>query len=333
MKHFILNYGFASFLRRSLLLALSYSCTSGCAMFDTDVPSLLKKDPEFVAPSQMIPLWSDTVLHTTGQPGMRGCGGRVMFYTPDSKEGVRVEGSVTVYAWNDSAPTKERKPDRKYVFKTEDLQKHYSKSKVGHSYSFWLPWDEAGGDRCELTIVARFVGSTGADIITPASKVILPGRIPMPVAEQDIGPSSEDRRKQRREIRQVAWEESGNRGAQRISSMKTSEIQLTPGFVERNQQATAVPSSLTADDLFGDSPISSMPESELATEPAPETSDGTSLRDVRAKESADEAESSEPPSGRRSVRLLQSRYRAQRERLARRVVGAQATERSPEELP
>ncbi len=308
--------------------------TSGCAMFDTDIPSLMKDKPEYVTPTQMIPIWTDTVLHSAGKPAMRGCGGRFMFYTPDSKEGVQVDGVLTVYVWNDSAPTKERKPDRKYVFKAEDLQSHYSMSKVGHSYSFWLPWDEVGSNRTELTVVARFVGRNGGDVITPASKVILPGRIPMPVAQTKTDSANPEEGRRTSGIQQVSWDHDEQHPGQRTSTLKTSEIQLTPGFVERNQQSAALPGAFSASDLFGDSRAA-----ETRTTDGGSHSDA--VRETNDGEAEDKQSTAEPkeigfnaaPTIRRSGHSLQSRYQAQRERLARRADVALGTQPIPEDEP
>ena len=56
-------------------------------------------------------------------------------------------GTLVVYAFDETnRDANNARPDRKYVFTPEQLPLHYSKSKVGHSYSVWLPWDEVGGD-------------------------------------------------------------------------------------------------------------------------------------------------------------------------------------------
>jgi len=306
--------------------------TSGCAMFEADIPSLMKEKPEYVTPTQMIPIWTDTVLHSAGKPAMRGCGGRFMFYTPDSKEGVRVDGVLTVYVWNDSAPTKERKPDRKYVFKAEDLQSHYSMSKVGHSYSFWLPWDEVGGNRTELTVVARFVGRNGADVITPPSKVILPGRIPMPVAKTDPESDKPNEGRETSGIQQASWNRGELHPTQQTSTLRTSEIQLTPGFVERNQQSTALPDAISARDLFSDSPT-------VETRTSDPASHSNSSHETNDHEAAGKRPPAEPkeigfnaaPTIRRSGHSLRSRYRAQRERLTRRADAALGTQPIPQD--
>jgi len=316
----------------------------GCSLFDSGIAPMFNKEPEFLSPQQLIPLWSDTVLHSAGNRGVRGCGGRFMFYTPDSKEAVRVDGTLTVYVWNDSAPSKDRKPDRKYVFRAEDLQGHYSKSKVGHSYSFWLPWDEAGGDRAELTVVARFVGKGGADILTPASKVILPGRIPMPVAdnqdsEEDSNPADEG-------IQTVAWSQPDVPQQQPPpkSAMRTSEIPLTAGFVDRNQRLPEG-TVLTAKDLFTNPPASSTPVDELNEVSSPPQLNTVIAAELPNSTSSETASDRVPPLASihaasasttipeeqepAAARFLRLRYQAQRERLAQRAAAAQNFGPSP----
>ncbi len=47
----------------------------------------------------MTDMWSFTVLQQPGQPGVRGYGGRLMFYDADDKP-MKVDGTLTVYAFD-----------------------------------------------------------------------------------------------------------------------------------------------------------------------------------------------------------------------------------------
>ena len=82
-----------------------------------------------------------------------------------------------VYAFDetDRDPSNNR-PDRKYVFTPQQLPAHYSKSKIGHSYSVWLPWDEVGGPQKELTLIIRFQPKEGTVAISDPCRQLLPGR-------------------------------------------------------------------------------------------------------------------------------------------------------------
>lgn len=163
------------------LLILACVCSAvcslpGCALTNSaTMARLLNREPEFQTPRQMVPVWSDTVLHQSGEPATRGVGGRIMFYGVDKHKAVRPQGTLVVYAWDDSQGMQERSPDRKFVFPTEDLPRHYSQSRLGHSYSFWLPWDAAGGQLTHLTLITRFISTDGAELTSAPAHVVLPG--------------------------------------------------------------------------------------------------------------------------------------------------------------
>jgi len=54
-----------------------------------------------------------------------------------------------------------------------------SKSELGSSYSFWLPWDEVGGPRTEVSLICRFEPKGGAVVSSEQAKQSLPGREPV----------------------------------------------------------------------------------------------------------------------------------------------------------
>ncbi len=108
---------------------------------------------------------------------MRGFGGRLLFYSGDKPEPIKVDGTLTVYVFDETnRDPNNAKPDRKYVFTKEQLSSHYSKSKLGHSYSVWLPWDETGGPQKEISLIARFTPEKGGVVVGEQNKQILPGK-------------------------------------------------------------------------------------------------------------------------------------------------------------
>jgi hypothetical protein len=139
------------------------------------------------SPTQVAAMWTDTVMYQPNQAPMRGFGGRLMFYEKDKKDPIKVEGSLTVYAFDENTgETNKVRPDRKYVFTKEELATHYSKSKIGHSYSVWLPWDVAGGQQKEISLIVRFKPEKGSVVISDQSKHLLPGETPVKgLAKQD----------------------------------------------------------------------------------------------------------------------------------------------------
>lgn len=130
-------------------------------------------------PVRMVGTWSDTVLTQAGQKPQRGFGGRIMFYEKDEKEPILVDGQLVVYAFDESGrdPT-DNKPTRRYVFPAEQMSLHMSKSELGASYSFWLPWDEAGGPKADISLICRFEPKGGAVVTSEQTRHRLPGSMP-----------------------------------------------------------------------------------------------------------------------------------------------------------
>jgi hypothetical protein len=163
---------------RILLAAVAALVVAGCAEFDMkkNIPWGAGVDGELKPPMKVAAIWTDTVLNVANQPSKRGFGGRLMFYTAEGGKPVKVKGTLHVYAFDETnRDTEKVKPDRKYVFTTEQFDKHYSKSALGHSYSVWIPWDEAGGPRREISLLVRFVPENGPAVIGEASRQLLPG--------------------------------------------------------------------------------------------------------------------------------------------------------------
>ena len=150
-----------------------------------------KKEDKPGKPDKIVAVWSDTVLTQTGRPALRGFGGRLMFYEGKNEEPVKVEGNLVVYAFDETdRDANNARPDRKYAFTPEQLPGHYSKSKVGHSYSVWLPWDEVGGVQKEITLIVRFQPKEGPAAISDPCRELLPGRIEPARAKTPAAPVS-----------------------------------------------------------------------------------------------------------------------------------------------
>lgn len=132
--------------------------------------------PETKIPLKMVVTWKDAVRYNPNDPPTRGFGARIHFYD-ESNQPIRVKGSLTVYGYDDgrSLSFDAERPDRKFVFDADKLEGHYSLSKVGHSYSFWIPWDRAGGAQKAVTLAPFFRTETGQVIMCEQSKQILPG--------------------------------------------------------------------------------------------------------------------------------------------------------------
>jgi len=149
---------------------------SKLAMPKVAMPWSDDEQPRVVAPDRVAGTWSEAVLHQDGK-GTRGFGGRLYFYDRSSSEPVRVEGQLVVYAFvEDERNETDHKPTKRYVFPPEQFAKHESSSEIGVSYSVWLPWDAAGGEQTEVSLIARFEPSQGGGlVVSDQTRHRLPG--------------------------------------------------------------------------------------------------------------------------------------------------------------
>lgn len=168
-----------SICRNRLLVALSFVCLlPGCGSLKLATPRLSFDDAPAEPPAKLIPVWSDTVMSRPGQRGVRGLGGRIVFYGRETDEPVQVNGSLLVYGWDDTQGNLNQTPDRKYVVTPDELAGHLSQSTIGDSYSIWIPWDHAGSEHKRVTIVAKYVGQDGVELASTPQRVVLPGPVP-----------------------------------------------------------------------------------------------------------------------------------------------------------
>ena len=146
---------------------------------DNTWPFRDKDKPQEGIPIRMVGTWTDTVLSQAGQKSQRGFGGRILFYEKEGKKPILVDGQLVVYAFDETGrDATDNKPTRRYVFPADQMPLHMSKSELGASYSFWLPWDEAGGVRTEVSLICRFEPKGGAVVTSEQTKHLLPGAAP-----------------------------------------------------------------------------------------------------------------------------------------------------------
>ena len=175
------TYSATRLVHSCCLIAAALSCFAGCAQLNVkdsfSIPFWPDDGDKPHVPAKIVTVWVDTVRFTQGAAPARGFGGRLVFYDNKHKDPVKVDGDLVIYAFdeNNRQPGDPR-PDRKYVFTAEQMPIHYSQSKVGHSYSFFLPWDEPGGPRREISLIARFQPKSGPVVISEQTKQILPGQ-------------------------------------------------------------------------------------------------------------------------------------------------------------
>jgi hypothetical protein len=112
-----------------------------------------------------------------------------MFYDKHEEKPILVEGQLVVYAFDETnRSVTDNKPTRRYVFPPDQVALRLSKSELGASYSFWLPWDEAGGPQTEVSLICRFEPKGGAVVASEQTRHRLPGTITAPAVAADGRP-------------------------------------------------------------------------------------------------------------------------------------------------
>lgn len=137
-----------------------------------------KDEPVEGTPTRLTATWADTVMTQPGKKPIRGFGGRLSFHEKDDKKPILVDGQLVVYAFDETGrEVTDNKPTRRYVFPPDQIPLHMSNNEAGPSYSFFLPWDEAGGPRTEVSLICRFEPVDGPVVTGEQMKQLLPGTI------------------------------------------------------------------------------------------------------------------------------------------------------------
>ncbi len=161
---------------------------SGCAVWDKGASSKPEKSgwsiskmwkQEYQVPHSMAVIWSPDILTLPGKPPTRGFGGRVYLYNERS-QAIPVDGELIVHGYT-KPPRRHQEQvaaDKTFGFTAEQLTSHFSPSELGASYSIWIPWDAADGQRQEITLIPTFKGTEGEVVQGAAAKLFLPGAVP-----------------------------------------------------------------------------------------------------------------------------------------------------------
>jgi len=163
-----------------LLLALALLSTFGCATSEWSkqmqyIPWTPNSPIPPQVPDRMVAIWTETTLNSAGKTSTRGFGGRVYFYNAKD-EPILVDGQLVVYAYNDTSGPDQQSAERKFIFPRDKLATHASPSMLGHSYSFWLPWDAVGGDSRQISLLPVFLPHGGTVVMGEQSRMNLPGK-------------------------------------------------------------------------------------------------------------------------------------------------------------
>ena len=130
-------------------------------------------------PVRIAAVWTHDIVNVPGSRPVQGFGGRIYFYNHEQKA-IKVDGELVVYTFDDTDASQQgvanRNPDRKFVFRADHLQTHLSDSELGPSYSFWIPWQEFGGEQRLISLVPVLMPSEGRNVTGHFSKTSLPGK-------------------------------------------------------------------------------------------------------------------------------------------------------------
>ncbi|MFM9115396.1 MAG: hypothetical protein ACKOU6_04450, partial [Planctomycetota bacterium] len=162
-------------------------CLTGCKTWTLSNPSNWLKgsivESKFESPDRMVVIWAEDVVAVPGREPTRGFGGRISFYNAADKT-IPVEGQLVVYGYDDSVKqtSAQRTPDRKFAFTADEFKKHFGDSQLGPSYSIWVPWDAAGGEQREVSLVPVFTSSQGKMVMGALTTNVLKGKSKDPKA-------------------------------------------------------------------------------------------------------------------------------------------------------
>ncbi len=175
MKHLFISFSVLALLFTGCAGTQSPWKAGGLADFSTMTTALKPAGP----PATAVAVWEPAVRHADAAPTQRGFGGRVYFYDQEQKKTVKIDGSVVVYAFDEGVQKpSDVTPARSYYFAKDDVKKLHSKSKLGHSYNFWVPWDTAGteGEVKKISLIVRYVPEKGASVASSPAVAYLPGQ-------------------------------------------------------------------------------------------------------------------------------------------------------------
>jgi hypothetical protein len=186
-------------LALALLVALAVAAgAAGCLGLDVAGtfrwPNAKTDQP---VPARMTVAWKNDIQKKSGKNMLRGFEGKVQFFAADPPKtdkdkkdkdgwqkpevipkGIPADGTLTVYAFEETADGKEGAgPSKKYVFPPKELKRVHREGPRGHEYNIWMAWDKAGGPERHIRLLARFdpTGGGGQVVMSDNSREVLPG--------------------------------------------------------------------------------------------------------------------------------------------------------------
>lgn len=228
-------------MKRQWLLSLVLACISlsGCASAKWWTENSWFGDQEekliYGKPTKIVAIWSNSVFNQPGESPTRGLGGRLYFYDENHRP-VAVNGKLSVFLYDDSDPDASLKQEASKVihFPAEDVARNYSPTEFGSSYSFWVPWDEVGGERTQLSVIPVFTSTDGLMLVGEQARHLLPGTMPESKPETGIAQVSNvtEIGKDNRQVKQMSAEMQASSPNAFVSTIK-----LPPSMQQRVSMA------------------------------------------------------------------------------------------------
>jgi hypothetical protein len=198
-------------------------------------------------PVRIAAVWTHDIANVPGSKPVQGFGGRIYFYNHEQKA-IKVDGELVVYTFDDTDASQQavpnRKPDRKFVFRADQLQTHLSDSELGPSYSFWIPWQEFGGEQRLISLVPVFMPIEGRNVTGHFSKTSLPGKNkPFPTAQPQDQFAALNRTNQGLQSKTISREQyQGNLN----STVQTTTFDVPQNLTRHLVASTTMPANHTA---------------------------------------------------------------------------------------
>lgn len=173
------------------VVGLVLCCFAGCQSLRGDKGLEANDETEFGTPAKVVAIWTNSVFNEQGKPPVRGLGGRVYFYDAAHKP-IMVDGKLSVFLYDDTDGGSRKKQEATKVvhFSASELAANFTPTEFGASYSFWVPWDEVGGKRTQLSVIPVFSTERGQMIVGKEARHLLPGAAPTQLAKDGDGGDS-----------------------------------------------------------------------------------------------------------------------------------------------
>ncbi len=189
-------------LLAGLLLAVIVG-TTGCglpAKWQDQVDKLPQSTPEDPAVT-MLCIWEPAEGIGPDHLPTRGFAGKITFFPRRRATGVRVKGDVMVSVYDDQGKPSERgKPIRQWEFLGDAWTLHLQDSKLGPSYSVFIPYTRPGNHQAQCALRVRLTPEQGMPIYSETASVILPG----PIRKRDDLPLSSSKSSKRTSLESIS---------------------------------------------------------------------------------------------------------------------------------